>query len=216
MKELKVKIVPTSDLIPYALNSKKHEPAQVAKICESIKQFGWDQPIVVDKNMVIIKGHGRRLAAIKLGLESVPVLIRDDLTDDQAKAARLADNRVAISDIDTEMLRAELAELNYDLKGIFDDKELDFSMADLGEMQEDAFIDDIDGAVNEQEAATKERIKEIIGRRVKLAKVFGFNDIPGSDEIVVSRFMARAMKETGKVGVDAFIEYLKKLNTGKS
>ncbi|MFH3639762.1 ParB/Srx family N-terminal domain-containing protein, partial [Acinetobacter baumannii] len=79
------------DVKPYELNAKIHSEEQVAKIAESIARFGWDQPIVVDKNGVIIKGHGRRLAAIKLGLIEVPVLVRDDLNEEQVKAARLAD-----------------------------------------------------------------------------------------------------------------------------
>ncbi|MCZ3203251.1 phage tail protein [Acinetobacter baumannii] len=91
MSELKIQMWIVDDVKPYELNAKIHSEEQVAKIAESIARFGWDQPIVVDKNGVIIKGHGRRLAAIKLGLIEVPVLVRDDLNEEQVKAARLAD-----------------------------------------------------------------------------------------------------------------------------
>lgn len=91
MSELKIQMWIVDDVKPYELNAKIHSEEQVAKIAESIARFGWDRPIVVDKNGVIIKGHGRRLAAIKLGLIEVPVLVRDDLNEEQVKAARLAD-----------------------------------------------------------------------------------------------------------------------------
>ncbi|HBC3632750.1 ParB/Srx family N-terminal domain-containing protein, partial [Acinetobacter baumannii] len=114
---------------PYELNAKIHDKAQVERIAQSIKEFGWDQPIVVDKEGVIIKGHGRREAALLLGLKVVPVLVRSDLDEHQVRAARLADNRVAIGDIDTDLLQKELQTLNFDLEGIFDKKELNFVVA---------------------------------------------------------------------------------------
>lgn len=215
MKELKIKLASIDDVHPYELNSKKHEPDQVRKIAESIKQFGWDQPIVVDANGVVIKGHGRRLAAIELGLKSVPVLVRDDLSEDAVRAARLADNRVAVGDIDTDLLRTELSSLDYDLSGIFDDKELEFGEADLGEMDDTAFIEDIDSAVNEQEAATKQRIEELAARKVAIAKALGFKDIRGEDEIAVARFMTYIEKKTSMKGEEAFIKYIKSISAEK-
>lgn len=199
-------------LKPYEKNAKKHDKAQVKKIVESIKKFGWDQPIVVEPNGTIIKGHGRRLAAIELGLSVVPVVIRHDLSPEQAKAARLADNRVAISDIDTELFRAELESFNADfdlLKGIFDDKELEFTVKDLGEMNTDVFIDDIDAAVREQESEHKEKVSEAEKRRVPLAKAFGIKDIQGANEIHVARFLAHIKHETGKDGEEGLVEFIK-------
>lgn len=198
-------------LIPYDKNVKKHDEAQVAKIAESIRRFKWTQPIVVDKDGVIINGHGRRLAAIKLGLAQVPVWVRDDLNEDEVRAARLADNRVALSDIDTDMLQAELASLNIDLSGIYDDKELDFLSADLGEINTTAFVDDLDAEIAEQAAETKREVQAADVREVKIAKALGFTAIQGKDERVVARFMAVAEGETGLTGADAFVGYLKKL-----
>lgn len=107
-------------LIPYEKNAKNHDDGQVEALARSIKTYGWDQPIVVDKNGVIIKGHGRRLAAIRLGIKSVPVIVRSDLSDAEVRAARLADNKVAaLSGIDEQKLREELRELA--------DFEIDFS-----------------------------------------------------------------------------------------
>ncbi|WKZ86322.1 ParB/Srx family N-terminal domain-containing protein [Ralstonia pickettii] len=198
-------------LVPYKNNVKKHDAAQVAKIAESIRRFKWTQPIVVDRDGVIINGHGRRLAAIELGLSQVPVWVRDDLTEEEVRAARLSDNRVALSDIDADMLQAELAGLNIDLSGIFDDKELEFLSADLGEMNDDAFVEDLEAEIAEQVAETKREIEATDVREVKIAKALGFTAIQGKDERVVARFMATAEAETGLTGADAFIAQLKKL-----
>lgn len=199
-------------LIPYELNSKVHDEKQVQKIAKSITQFGWDQPIVVDSDGVIIKGHGRRLAAIQLGLKEVPVLVRDDLDPEQVRAARLADNRVALSDIDTDLLRQELADLNFDLDGIFDKKELDFLVdADLGEFKEEAFVDDLDDEIATQESKTVERLAEVDSRDVKIDKALGFKAVKGKDERYVAAFVALAEEATGLEGADAFVAYIRNL-----
>ena len=88
----KIELIDLEKLVPYELNSKIHDDAQVKKIAESIKQFGWDQPIVVDKDMVIIKGHGRSLAAKLLGVKQVPVLVRDDVIEEGRLKQPLADD----------------------------------------------------------------------------------------------------------------------------
>lgn len=152
---------------PYELNAKIHDKAQVERIAQSIKEFGWDQPIVVDKEGVIIKGHGRREAALLLGLKVVPVLVRSDLDEHQVRAARLADNRVAIGDIDTDLLQKELQTLNFDLEGIFDKKELNFVVADLSGMNVDSIVLDLDSEIAKQTEETikrsKKRTRELFG-----------------------------------------------------
>lgn len=96
MKEFKPEIfwLDPSELTPYANNSKKHTTEQLDEIAGQISRFGFDQPIVVDKQRVIIKGHGRREAAIRLRLKAVPVIFQD-LSEHEAMAARIADNKVA-------------------------------------------------------------------------------------------------------------------------
>lgn len=200
-----------ADIKPYELNVKKHDDKQVEKISMSISEFGWDQPIVIDKHGVVIKGHGRRLAALKLGIPKVPVLIRADLTDEQVRAARLADNRVALSDIDTDMLQKELASLDFDMAGIFDKKELDFLVADLGDMKMDAFVDDIDDAVTRQSEETRKKIEETDARPIKIEKALGFKEIQGKDERYVARFVAQVEAETGKTGAEAFVSFVRSL-----
>lgn len=212
VKNVKIQLLNLDDIHPYDNNIKVHDDAQIKKIAKSITEFGFDQPIVVDKNHVIIKGHGRRLASIYLGLEKVPVLVRDDLTDEQVKAARLADNRVALGDIDVEGLHRELEQLNFDLKGIFDDKELEFLNAkDLSEMNLDAIVFDLDDAVAEQAGETLRHIEEADVRKTRIDKALGFKEIQGKDERIVSRFMAKAEAETELLGADAFVKFVEKI-----
>lgn len=190
---------PIGDLIPYELNVKKHSKEQIASIAKAISRFGFDQPIVVDKNGLIIKGHGRRLAAIELGMTKVPVWQRSDLTPDEVRAARLTDNRVAISDIDPEMLRIELSSLDADLSGIFDDKELDFAVADLGAMNPGAFVTDMGAVLDEQRRDTDAIAERASSEatRVPLGKAFGFKDVAASGQLAIAEFMARAEARTG-------------------
>lgn len=96
---------------PYVKNNKKHPTKQVDKIASSIAEFGWDQPIVVDGDGVIIKGHGRREAALRLNIKRIPVVVRTDLSPAQMKAARIADNRSAESEYDTQALGLEMQDL---------------------------------------------------------------------------------------------------------
>lgn len=99
-------------LKPYANNAKTHPQSQVEKLAKHIEAVGWDQPIVVDENNEVLKGHGRLLAAKHLGLSRVPVVMKLDLTEQQKKIVRLADNKLAESPWDTSLLDAELLELD--------------------------------------------------------------------------------------------------------
>ncbi len=98
-------------LKPYDKNAKTHPEEQVRLIANSIKEFGFKTPVLVDENFVIIQGHGRRLASISLGLKTVPCVIADDLSKEQVKMLRLADNKVAESEWDLETLDIELEEM---------------------------------------------------------------------------------------------------------
>jgi DNA (cytosine-5)-methyltransferase 1 len=136
-----IQMVAVDSLIPYSNNPKEHPDAQVKKIASSIKNYGWDQPVVVDGDNEIIKGHGRTQAAELLGLEQVPVIKRQDLSDAEAKAARIADNKTAESDWINDSLESELAvlqdfdDINMSSLG-FDDDELEDLLDDAGDTSE--------------------------------------------------------------------------------
>ena len=127
---LKIVQKPVDKLIPYVNNSRTHSDEQIAQIASSIKEFGWTNPILVDGENGIIAGHGRLMAARKLGHKEVPTIELKDLTETQRKAYIIADNRLALNaGWDNEMLTIELNELLADGFALeilgFDTKELD-------------------------------------------------------------------------------------------
>jgi len=102
----------TEDLIPYARNSRTHSAEQVAQIAASIREFGWTNPILIDGENGIIAGHGRVLAAHKLGETQVPTIELSHMSDTQKRAYIIADNKLALNaGWDSEMLALEIDEL---------------------------------------------------------------------------------------------------------
>ena len=131
---MKIQDVNIETIIPYAKNPRQNDEA-IAKVASSLKEFGWRQPIVVDKEMVVIVGHTRLGAATRLGYKKVPIHIATDLTDNQIKAYRIADNRVGQeAKWDEDLLSLELKDLEidgYDLEQTgFNDEELDALLAE--------------------------------------------------------------------------------------
>jgi site-specific DNA-methyltransferase (adenine-specific) len=121
MVDIKVVYKPIDDIIPYENNPRKNDKA-VDVVANSIKMFGFRNPIIIDKDNVIVAGHTRLKAAKKLGINRVPTVSADDLTPDEVKAFRLADNKVAeAAEWDFEILTAELGIL-----------ETQFDMTDYG------------------------------------------------------------------------------------
>ena len=126
----RIEIWPIDRLVPYARNARTHSPEQVAQIAASIVEFGFVNPILVDSNAGIIAGHGRLLAARKLGLPEAPVVVLDHLTETQRRAYIIADNKLALNaGWDEKVLAAELRELEgegLDLAVVgFSDEELE-------------------------------------------------------------------------------------------
>ena len=103
-----------TELTPYSKNAKKHDDIQINNVAESIKQFGFVQPIVVDKDNVIVIGHCRALAAERLGMEEVPCVSVDDLTEEQVKKLRIADNKSNESPWDFDLLYEDIEGLDFD------------------------------------------------------------------------------------------------------
>ena len=126
----KIEMLKTDTLIPYARNSRTHSEAQVAQIAGSIREFGFTNPVLIDADNGIIAGHGRIMAAHKLGLAEVPCIRLDHLTETQRKAYIIADNKLALnSGWDEEMLGLELADLR---EADFDLSLIGFSEDELG------------------------------------------------------------------------------------
>lgn len=111
MEELNIVYKPIKELKPYKKNAKKHSKEQVEQIANSIKEFGFTQPVIIDKHNSVVAGHGRILGAKKAGLKQVPTVCLEDLTEEQIKAYRLVDNKLNESEWDVELLNEELEEL---------------------------------------------------------------------------------------------------------
>lgn len=154
---MRVREVPIGDVVPYEGNPRDNEAA-VPAVAESLKEFGWRQPIVVDADMTVVCGHTRLKAARRLGMETVPVVVADDLTAEQVAAYRLADNRTA-----------ELAEWDAGLLALELDGLAGFDMGRFGFDEEDAA-----GAADPLESVAEDAAPEVedAPTRVKRGEVW--------------------------------------------
>jgi len=135
---LTIELWPLDRLLPYAANARTHDDAQIAQIAASIAAFGFNAPCLIDDRGVLIAGHGRLLGARKLGLTEVPVICLGHLTEAQARAYRIADNRIAEnSKWDEAMLAAEVARLQ--------EENVDLSLLGFGEDEIDDLLNLEDG-----------------------------------------------------------------------
>ena len=139
-KEINIVYKSVEELIPYVNNPRDNANA-IDAVASSIKNFGFKVPIVVDKGNEVVTGHTRLLAAKKLGIKKVPVIIADDLTEAEVKAFRLADNKVGeLADWDWSLLDSEFEELK--------EMDLDFDMEEFGFIDNDvldmSYIDELD------------------------------------------------------------------------
>ena len=135
-RALQIEMMDAAKLVPYARNARTHSEDQIAQIAASIAEFGFTNPILIGGGAVIIAGHGRLMAAQKLGLAEVPVIVLNHLSEAQRRALVIADNRIAENaGWDEELLRAELEslrEIDFDLDLIgFSEAELDALLGDL-------------------------------------------------------------------------------------
>lgn len=148
-KELNITYRPIKELKPYKKNAKKHNKEQVEQIANSIKEFGFTQPVIIDKHDCVVAGHGRILGAKKAGLKQVPTVCLDELTEEQIKAYRLVDNKLNESEWDYSLLDEEieqLTDIDMDLFGF------DTNMTD----------DDLEKALKEVKFKVKEKHLVII------------------------------------------------------
>jgi DNA modification methylase len=149
----RIELWPLEHLVPYAKNARTHSDEQVAQIAASIAEFGFNNPVLVDTGAGIIAGHGRVLAARKLGLDQVPVVVLDHLSETQKRAYIIADNRIGENaGWDEEMLRGELAELK--------DADIDLGTLGFGEEEVAALLAEVGPEVAAPENEQPEEIPE--------------------------------------------------------
>ena len=178
---MKIAIVPLEKLVPYEKNPRNSDAA-VDAVAESIREFGFRQPIVVDDQNVIIAGHARYFAAIRLGLEKVPVHVAQELTPEQIRAYRLADNKTAeLADWDMDLLAQEITALS--------ESELDLTQ--FGFDQE--FLD----SLGEQVHADLTKKSETGAKQLQLR--FGKYSVP-IDETEFGKLVARLSEHEQQTG----------------
>lgn len=160
MKKLEIVYKPTTDLIPYARNSRTHSEIQVGQIAASIREFGFRVPVLIDGENGIIAGHGRVLAALKLGLDEVPTVDGSDMSEVQRKMYVIADNKIALNaGWDEDILLLEIE----DLRGLgadidllaFDPSEIQGNDVDYSVLEDE----DVDGEVDDLAKGVKKAIQ---------------------------------------------------------
>lgn len=168
MEKTKVTYMDVVSLIPYVNNPRLNDNA-VDAVAASIKEFGFKVPIVVDGKNVIINGHTRLKAAYKLGMKQVPVIVADDLTPEQVKAFRLADNKTSeLAEWDLDKLNIELAEIQDLDMNDFGFDEIEASVDDFGTDFE--LPDGYKGEICQMTFTLHEKQKELIEYAIGLVK----------------------------------------------
>ena len=157
MKKIEIKYIPIDDIKPYINNPRLNEEA-IPYVMNSIKEFGFKNPIILDKNNVIVAGHTRLESAKRLDMKEVPVIYADDLTEEQIKAFRLADNKVA------EKSMWDYAKLDEELDSILD---IDMSMFNFENIEE-TNLDDFFEESEEKEKEKKTMICPHCGKEIEL------------------------------------------------
>lgn len=159
---LKVEYLRIDEIESYERNARTHSPEQVQQLVNSIQEFGFTNPVLIDNNNVLIAGHGRLVAAAEFGMTEVPAIQLQNLTDKQVKALRIADNQLALNaSWDLDLLAAELSDLDadsfeLDLLG-FDDDFL------AGLLPEDPTLPSEQSAEQPEQAEATEKVEVIIG-----------------------------------------------------
>ena len=148
-QKLKITYKPTKDLIPYARNSRTHSELQINQIASSIKEFGFRNPVLVDGENGIIAGHGRVMAATKLGIAEIPTVDGSDLTENQRRLYVIADNKIALNaGWDEEILMMEIEDLKSlgaDIEILaFDPSEIQTNKIDYSILEDETIDDQLD------------------------------------------------------------------------
>jgi len=200
-KKFEIIFLNPASLKEYSQNAKIHSQEQIQEIARQIAAFGFDQPIVVDKDQTIIKGHGRTKAALQLGMAQVPVIIQD-LSEYEAMAARLGDNKVAEAPWDPEKLKFELGTLQ---RVGFDTKLTGIGDSMLGGITNPETSETMFGEkAHESVAERKEDYDQSDVRQIILVTdPEGFNEIMGS----FSKLQEEFQVETNIEVIEKLVEY---------
>lgn len=156
---LNIEYVKPSELVPYENNAKLHPAEQIEQIKESIRDFGFNDPIAVWKDNKVIEGHGRLIASIELGLDEVPIIRLDNLTDDERKAYTLVHNKLTMnSDFDVGLLNLELDDIDIDMSKFGFESMFDEEFEQENEIKEATYSEKISVVIDCENDEEAERI----------------------------------------------------------
>jgi len=221
-KPHKVELMDIDTLKPYRYNSKVHTEDGINKLMQSITQYGLANPIIVDKDMIIICGHGRVQACKKLGWKFINVQMRADLSKKGANKLRISENRVTSTEYDSGKSKLELEELDLgdltelkdiDIEGLgFEKIEIEKLFDDYTVMDNAALTEDLDADIDEQ---AKEGIADIEKADLKTVNVgvaLGFKAVPIASSRHIAKFIASLQDEYGMPADQAFIKFIEDMN----
>ena len=200
-------------LIPYDNNVKRHPRKHIEALKALMLRHGFSKgnPIQVDRNMIIIAGHGRTEAACELEMPVVPVVIRTDLSDEEVKRWRLEENKSVSNDYDVVGMKSEIAEL-LELDGPligFDDKEWAVLTEDLtADFDADTMIADLEAEMENASRHHEETTEKARSEQVAITDLLGFRHVPAAQQRKIVKFVARLEAETGKTGAEAFLAHV--------
>lgn len=195
---MQIKQIDPRALTPYGKNTKKHDQTQIDNVAESIRQFGFVQPVVVDKENTIVIGHCRVLASIQLGMDTVPCVAVDDLTPEQVQALRIVDNKTNESPWDFAMLELELSEISLD----------GFYFGDFGVIQ-----DEIEAEKKEEEEIEKNKVDKLPESRVLgfSVSLFGTSSECFVEIKIDSEDAERLLRKINENGVSDIVSKMRKV-----
>lgn len=193
---------PLEKLIPFEDNAKLHPPEQIDALVKSIKMQGYrNKPIEITPEGVIINGHGRWMALKQMGATQAPCAVIDDMTPDEIRQYRITDNKVGDTGFDNELLKKEVLYLQFeselDMSSWFTEKEFDFLVGDLAEMNLDAITDNLAGDVDGLSSATQNSMDGEKVKLISISKAFGYVSINETDQRSIARLQAHAEGVTG-------------------
>jgi hypothetical protein len=198
-----------ADLVPYENNTKIHDDEQVERLANTIKEYGFRVPIIIDENGVIIAGHGRRMAVMKLGWSKVPVQIVKGWSEARKNAFRIAENKVTSDKYDTDAIMREVASMSEDDLRIFL-PETEFKVLTEQRVDMNAFVEDIDSEMEAFDEGRDAAADRVDADKIATAKAFGFKQVTIAEQREIKHLMAIAEEETGRKGAEALIQLYQK------
>lgn len=219
MDATKPQMIELDKLIPYKYNSKKHSEEHIQHLMSLISEQGLVKEVTVDKDMIIIGGHGRVEACKRLGMKYVRIKIFDFLSKKAANILRITDNRSASEEYDMEKVKLEIQEIDVGNLEDIDIKNMGFSTEEISKLFDDynviddsALTRDLDQDIDDQIKEAEKDIERADEKTVSVAIALGFKAVPIASSRHIAKFIAGLQDEYGLSPEEAFVKFVKDMN----